>query len=98
MRENRAGRYILYFVIDVKTKRFCLVVPECKGLLGGWAIFTEILRDLGVVTQEEVKFEEALRVKPKSKVMTIERKDEKCLGKKVEGEKKPFVDVSKESV
>ena len=58
--ENGAERYILCFVIDVESKRFCLVVPECKGFPGGWACFTEKLRDLGVVTLEEVKLEEAL--------------------------------------
>ncbi|RVW68792.1 hypothetical protein CK203_060972 [Vitis vinifera] len=38
-RENGAGRYILCSVVDVETKRFCLVFPEGKGLLGGWVIF-----------------------------------------------------------
>ena len=33
--ENGAGRYILCSVVDVETKRFCLVFPEGKGLLGG---------------------------------------------------------------
>ena len=96
-RENGAGRYILCFVVDVETKRFCLVVPEGKGLLGGWAFFAEKLRALGVVTQEEAKIEEALRVDSKPKVETVEGKDERCLGKKVDGEKKTFVDVAKES-
>ncbi|RVW37083.1 hypothetical protein CK203_084577 [Vitis vinifera] len=54
---------------------------EGKGLLGGWAIFAEKLRDLGVVTQEEVKFEEALQVEPKPKAVIVEGKDERCLGK-----------------
>ena len=78
-RENGVGRYILCSVVDVETKRFCLVVPEGKGLLGGWAIFSEKLWDLGVVTQEEVKFEEALRVESKSKAVTVEGKDERSL-------------------
>ena len=30
-------------------------------------------------------------------MVTAEDKDERCLGKKVEGEKKTFVDVAKES-
>ena len=59
-RENGARKYILCSVIDVESKRFYLVVPESKGLLGGWALFAEKLQDLGVVTQEEVKEEEAL--------------------------------------
>ena len=65
-------------------------------MLEGWAILAEKLRALGVVTQEEVKIEEALRVESKTKVVTIEGKDERCLGKKVEDEKKTFVDVAKE--
>ena len=60
-RENGVGKYILCSVIDVESKRFYLVVPESKGLLGGWALYAEKLWDLGVVTQEEVKKEEALR-------------------------------------
>ncbi|RVW81981.1 Protein FRIGIDA [Vitis vinifera] len=78
-RENGVGRYILCSVVDVETKRFCLVVPEGKSLLGGWAIFAEKLWDLGVVTQEEVKFEEALRVESKSKAVIVEGKDERSL-------------------
>ena len=61
IRENEAGRYILCSIIDVESKRFCLVVPEGKGLLGGWVLFAKKLRDLGVVMQEKVKLEEALR-------------------------------------
>ncbi|RVW99126.1 hypothetical protein CK203_019083 [Vitis vinifera] len=49
----REERYILCSVIDVESKRFCLVVPEGKGLPGGWALFAEKLWDLGVVMQEE---------------------------------------------
>ena len=95
-RENGARRYIICSVVDVETKRFCLVVPEDKGLIGGWAIFAEKLRALGVVTQEEAKFEEALRIDSKPKMVIVEGKTEECLRKKVEGEKKTFVDVAKE--
>ena len=65
-------------------------------MLGGWVILVEKLRALRIVTQEEAKFEEALRVDSKSKVVTLEGKDERSLGKKLEGEKKTFVDVVKE--
>ena len=95
-RENGAGRYILCSIVDIETKRFCLVILEDKGLIGGWAIFAEKLRALGVVTQEEAKFEEALRVDSKPKVVIVEGKAEECLGNKVESEKKTFVDVAKE--
>ena len=97
-RVNGAGRYVLCSVVDVETKRFCLVFPKGKGLLGRWVILAEKLWALGVVTQEEAKTEAALRVDSKTKVVTIEGKDEKCIGKKVEGEKKTFVDVAKEPV
>ncbi|KAL6349456.1 hypothetical protein AAG906_034113 [Vitis piasezkii] len=60
-RENGTGRYILCYVIDVESKRFCLMVPEGKGIPGGWALFAEKLRDLGVATQKEVKEKEASR-------------------------------------
>ena len=43
IRENEAGRYILCSIIDVESKRFCLVVPEDKGLLGGWVLFAKNL-------------------------------------------------------
>ncbi|RVW86554.1 hypothetical protein CK203_045694 [Vitis vinifera] len=73
-RVNGAGRYVLCSVVDVETKGFCLVFRQGKGLLEGWAILAEKLRALGVVTQEEVKIEEALRVESKTKVVTIEGK------------------------
>ncbi|RVW36075.1 Transposon TX1 uncharacterized 149 kDa protein [Vitis vinifera] len=97
-RVNGAGRYVLCSIVDVETKRFCLVFPKGKGLLGRWVILAEKLWALGVVAQEEAKTEAALRVDSKTKVVTIEGKDEKCIGKKVEGEKKTFVDVAKEPV
>ena len=96
--ENGAGRYILCSVIDVESKRFCLVVPEGKGLPGGWALFAEKLWDLGVVMQEEVKVEEALRGESKSKGVLTENKVESCNEKKEVGEKKLFVDVTKKPV
>ena len=94
--ENGTGRNILYSIIDVESKRFCLVVPEGKGLLGGWALFAEKLRDLGVITQEEVKLKEASRGESKLKWVLIENKEENCNEKKVVGEKKSFADVTKE--
>lgn len=32
---NGAGRFILCSVLNLEAKRFCLVFPEGKGLLGG---------------------------------------------------------------
>ncbi|RVW40373.1 hypothetical protein CK203_092438 [Vitis vinifera] len=57
-RVNGAGRYVLCSVVDVEAKRFCLVFPEGKGLIGGWAILAEKLRVLGIVTKKEDKGEE----------------------------------------
>ncbi|RVW51636.1 hypothetical protein CK203_066810 [Vitis vinifera] len=84
-RENGAGRYILCSVIDVESKRFCLVVPEGKGIPGGWALFAEKLRELGVATQEEVKVKEASRGESKSERVLIENKEESCIEKKAMG-------------
>lgn len=34
-RSNEVGRYLLCFVRDLEAKKFCLVFPESKGILGG---------------------------------------------------------------
>ena len=82
----------------METKRFCLVFPKGKGLLGGWAIIAKKLQALGVVTQVEAKIEAtATRAKTKTKAVTKDGKAEKSLGKAVEGEKKVFVDITRES-
>ena len=49
------GRFVLFFVVYLETKRFCLVYPEGKGMLGGLAILVEKLRAMGVVTRVEAK-------------------------------------------
>nr|CAN79711.1 hypothetical protein VITISV_009623 [Vitis vinifera] len=54
-RVNGAGRYVLCSVVDVEAKRFCLVFPEGKDVIGGWAILVEKLRALGIVTKKEDK-------------------------------------------
>ncbi|RVW54310.1 hypothetical protein CK203_068498 [Vitis vinifera] len=55
IRANEAGRYILCSVVDSDLKRFCLVFPEGKGVLGGWVLLAEKLRFLGVASWEESK-------------------------------------------
>ena len=55
IRENKAGRYILCSVVDLESKRFCLVFPEGKSVLGGWVLLAEKLRFLGVGSREESK-------------------------------------------
>ena len=49
-RSNEAGRYLLCLVRDLEAKRFCLVFPEGKGLVGGWFLLAQKLRALGVST------------------------------------------------
>lgn len=43
---NEAGKFVLCSVIDLEAKRFCLVFPEGKGFIGGWATLAEKLRSL----------------------------------------------------
>ena len=52
---NGVGRFVLFFVVDLETKRFCLVYPEGKGMLGGLAILVEKQWAMGVVTRAEAK-------------------------------------------
>ena len=52
---NEAGKFILCSVVDSKAKKYCLVFPEGKGILGGWATLAEKLHSLGVMTREEPK-------------------------------------------
>ena len=45
-RSNEAGRFILCLVLDVEAKKYCLVFPEGKGLVGGWFLLAKKLRAL----------------------------------------------------
>ena len=47
---NEVGRFLLYFVRDVEAKKYCLVFPKGKGLVGGWFLLAKKLRALGVST------------------------------------------------
>ena len=38
---NKAGRFLLCSVRDVEAKKFCLVFPEGKGLVGGWFLLAK---------------------------------------------------------
>ena len=49
-RSNEAGRFLLYSVRDLEAKKYCLVFPEGKGLVGGWFLLAKKLRALGVST------------------------------------------------
>ena len=50
---NEEGRFLLCYVVDSEAKKYCLVFPEGKGILGGWALLTEKLRSLRVLTRDE---------------------------------------------
>lgn len=94
-RVNGAGRYVLCSVVDVEAKRFCLVFPEGKGVIGGWAILAVKLRALGIVTKKDDKGVEATQISSKKKDATIDDEEERCSGKKKQGEIRSFLDVAK---
>ena len=48
LRANEAGRYIICSVRDMEAKRFSLVFPEGRGLIGGWVLLAEKLCSLGI--------------------------------------------------
>ena len=45
---NEAGRFLLCSVRDVEAKKYCLVLLERKGLVGGWFLLAKKLRALEV--------------------------------------------------
>ena len=49
-RSNEADTLLLCSVRDVEAKKYCLVFPEGKGLVGGWFLLAKKLRALGVST------------------------------------------------
>ena len=52
-RANEADIFLLCSVVDSEAKKHCLVFPEGKGILGGWALLAEKLRSLGLSTRDE---------------------------------------------
>ncbi|KAL6329246.1 hypothetical protein AAG906_014858 [Vitis piasezkii] len=49
-RSNEASRFLLCSVRDVEAKKYCLVFPKGKGLVGGWFLLYKKLRALGIST------------------------------------------------
>ena len=43
-RVNEASRFLLCFAVDSKAKKYCLVFPKGKGILGGWVLLAKKLR------------------------------------------------------
>ncbi|RVW34871.1 hypothetical protein CK203_078016 [Vitis vinifera] len=68
-RSNKAGRFLLCSVCDLEAKRFCLIFLEGKGLIGGWNILAEKLRETGVVPSGGLKDSLSLEVLRKEKKM-----------------------------
>ena len=52
---NEAGRFLLCSVHDLEAKRFFLIFLEGKGLIGGWNILAEKLRETRVVPSGGLK-------------------------------------------
>ncbi|RVW43418.1 Protein SPIRAL1-like 1 [Vitis vinifera] len=53
-RTNDAGRFLLCSMVDSEAKRHCLVFPEGKGFLGGWALLAEKLRSIGILSEMRI--------------------------------------------
>lgn len=86
-RVNGAGRFVLCSVLDLESKRFCLVFPEGKGLLGRWVTLAEKLRSLGVITCDEAM----------TLLIPAAGRDKKSLDRPREFEKRAFLDVARAS-
>ena len=54
-------------MVDSEAKRHCLVFPEGKGFLGGWALLAEKLRSIGILSRDETR-EADISHKTESKV------------------------------
>ena len=76
---NEAGRYILCFVHDLEEKRFSLVFPEVRGILGGWVLLGDKLRSLGIVTpiEDKVGFGTACVKEGRRDEVQVEEKEKK---------------------
>ena len=50
---NRAGRYVVCFVVDAGAKRFCIVISKGRGFPRGWSSLATKLQSLGVASPAE---------------------------------------------
>ena len=46
--KNEAGKYLMCFVTDGEGKKHKKFIPEGRGLIGGWHLLVEKLRELGI--------------------------------------------------
>ena len=51
---NEAGRFHLCSVFTAKERRFVLIFPKGRGLLGGWLVLGQKLRSCGVMSPHSV--------------------------------------------
>ena len=90
---NQAGAFIRCSVRDAGGKSYNLMFPEGKGVVGGWRILVEKLRQLGVRSSEEIQREE------KSEKMQREEKQRrastKLLPRLLKPNLNPLVEVCK---
>ena len=63
-RSNELGRFIFFFVSDLKAKRFYNFFPEGKWLVGCWNTLAWKLQGLGVTTTRGLKEIYALAFPP----------------------------------
>ena len=75
-RTNDVGRFLLCSVVDSEAKRHCLVFPEGKGFLGGWALLAEKLRSIRILSRDETR-EADISQKTENKVGASKGKKEK---------------------
>ncbi|RVW77230.1 putative ribonuclease H protein [Vitis vinifera] len=90
-REEKKGRLVK--VWEEEGRKFRL---ERRGVIGGWAILAVKLRALGIVTKKDDKGVEATQISSKKKDATIDDEEERCSGKKKQGEIRSFLDVAKD--
>ena len=82
-KENIAGRFLLWSVIDVEGKKHRLVFPEGKGFLNGWAMLAEKIRGMGFETLREnrpMRILKAEQPKGEVKKWTAQSKNEGTWG------------------
>ena len=62
LKENVAGRFIQCSVADEDDKRHCLLFPEGDGMVNGWTLLGEALRDMGFKVSREKKESQQLSI------------------------------------
>ena len=87
---NQSGVFIRCSVRDYGGKSFNLIFPEGNGIVGGWRILAEKLRQLGVRSSEEIQMEEKVE-----KTQREEKQTTKLLPRLLKPIINPFAEVHK---